>query len=168
MSKIVKGALVGAALGVGITVVKAYRRDEPVDVLAAKAAKAGAGAAVAGAALGWVWAARGAGHAEVVQSTAALARAVGPAAVELLSNATDAALPYVERAVDQARPHVERAAEVAREHAEHAVKVTAEQAERAARRAQVETAGGGQAGQGGDGGGRPASRPTRPGPTWSG
>jgi colicin import membrane protein len=52
MSKMVKFAVLGATVGAGYTAVQAYRRDEPMDVLASQAAKVGAEAALAGAVLG--------------------------------------------------------------------------------------------------------------------
>src|SRR2546421_5169552 len=52
MGKMLKYALLGAAAGAGYSALQAYRRDEPVDVLASQAAKVAGEAAAAGAVLG--------------------------------------------------------------------------------------------------------------------
>src|SRR3954447_11993280 len=52
MAKMVKYALIGATVGAGYSAVQAYRRDEPVDVLASQAAKVAGEAAAAGAVIG--------------------------------------------------------------------------------------------------------------------
>src|SRR2546421_6403231 len=64
MGKIVKGALLGAGVSIGVTVVQGFQNDEPVDQLVRRAAKKGAVGAVGGATAGWVvdrvWSARAA------------------------------------------------------------------------------------------------------------
>src|SRR2546423_685261 len=54
MGKMIKLAILGAAGGATYATVQAYRNDEPIDVLAGKAARVGAEGAAAGVVLGLV------------------------------------------------------------------------------------------------------------------
>src|ERR1700730_10690075 len=97
MGKILKCALLGAGLGGAVAAIQAYRRDEPVDVLATNAAKAGGAAAAGGATIGLLLTIRQRRRAKKRSRAASLLRGKDTALV---------------RAADRAGPALEQAAEL--------------------------------------------------------
>ena len=151
MGKILKGVVLGAAIGAGAAAVEAYRKDQHVDVLARNAAGWGAGAALAGGVLGLVAGRRG--RSAVSAPAAVLADAAGTVrpylersaeqverAVKLSRRRRRAAHQQLERAVKLSRRRRRAAGRAAHEQLERAVKLSrrqrkaAEQAAKTARR----------------------------------
>ena len=158
MGKILKGVLLGGAVGAGIAGVQAMRRDDPTDQVIERAAKAGAEAAVVGGIVAFVLDRRArrrvrsmtVGEALRERNFAAAAIAAKPVvehaleiAKERAERAAEAAKPRVEHAAEvakerasaaaeAARPTVERVADAARPHVEHAGEVAKERASHAA------------------------------------
>ena len=154
MGKILKGVLLGGAVGAGIAGVQALRRDDPTDQVIERAAKAGAEAAGVGGIVAFVLDRRArrkvrsltVGEALRERNFAAAAIAAKPVvehaleiAKERAERAAEAAKPHVEHAAEvakerakagaeAARPTVERVAEAARPHVEHAGEVARERA----------------------------------------
>jgi len=159
MGKILKGVLLGGAVGAGIAGVQAMRRDDPTDQVIERAAKAGAEAAVVGGIVAFVLDRRArrrvrsltVGEALRERNFAAAAIAAKPVvehaleiAKERAERAAEAAKPRVEHAaeaaLDRARPAVERVADAARPHVEHAGEVARERASAAGEHARERAA----------------------------
>jgi hypothetical protein len=137
----IKGALLGAGIGIGITVVHGYQDDEPVDTIANRAMKGAAVGAVGGATAGWMLGR--VTRSKVVQGAdtlvtpgpdnaiARVARVAAPAvgsAGELFTSAAEQAKPYVGRAAELTRKEAKQAAEVARREAKQAARAARKQA----------------------------------------
>ena len=129
MGKVVKGIVLGGAVGAGFAVFQAKRNQEPSDVTTERVMRAGAEAAAVGGAVGLVlsWRARRrARKASVLESLKS--REFGEAIA--------AARPAVEHALELARPRLEHAAEVVRDRAQEAADAArpkVEQARKAAK-----------------------------------
>lgn len=123
MSKLLKGAIVGAAAGAAVAAVRSYRRDDPVEVLGKQVAKVAAGAALAGAFVGGVLDARsrrsrrrrsgvlGAIPAATVLEVAKTARPVIEQVAEAMKEKAEAQKPRVEKAASDAVHRARRAAD---------------------------------------------------------
>lgn len=162
MSKLVKGLLLGAAVGAGVKAFQEVRGEGDIDQVGASVAKAAAEGAAVGVAIGFVLDRRDrrrmtkmqklkakAGIGSVVAGAGALAETALPA----IQRAAEAARDRAVEAAEAARPHVVHAAEVARDrateaavsarpHVAHATDVARERAVKAAdvARPKVETA----------------------------
>jgi hypothetical protein len=149
MGKVMKGIVLGGAIGAGYTGYQALSSDEPADVVGGKVARAAGTGAVVGGFIGIVLNRRAKKKQAKKRLTIAsalsagglveAARAARPAiehaaevARERASQAAEAARPRVEHAVEVARPHVEHAAEVAREKASQAAEAAKPRVEQAA------------------------------------
>lgn len=130
MRKSVKFLLLGAVVGGAAVAVKSVKSEEPMDDMAAKAAKVAGSAALGGAVVGWFLdrrARRKAKRSVKLASAAGLmeaAKAGWPAIEKTSRRARKAAAKSAAKAAakagkaaEAARPHVEHAAEVAREQA---------------------------------------------------
>jgi hypothetical protein len=127
-----KGAVIGGAAGVIVSVVWSYRRDDTVDVALGRAARTGAALAGTGAVLGLTIDRRRRRRAPTRRLPAGLPAA--PAleqALEVLAQAAEVARPRVEHAVVAARPRVEHAVEAARPRVEQAVEAARPRVEQA-------------------------------------
>src|SRR5579862_3081700 len=125
MSKLVKGAVLGAAVGVGAAAVEAYSKDRPVNELARNAALWGAGGMVVGAALGSLGCRRRAGQAggeaTANRGGAATATAAGTAAGKAASKAAaKAAAKAASKAADAKKQAAAKAAEAKKQAAARA------------------------------------------------
>ena len=130
MGKILKGVLLGGAVGAGIAGVQAVRRDDPTDQVIERAAKAGAEAAVVGGIVAFVLDRRA--RRRVRSMT------VGEALRERnFAAAAIAAKPVVEHALEIAKERAERAAEAAKPRVEHAAEVAKPKVEKAAKTAKA-------------------------------
>ncbi len=123
-----KGAVLGGATGVVVSVVWSYRRDDTVDMALSRAGRLGAVMAGTGALLGLAIDRRRRRRALAPRRSPVLTGGLPgvPAleqALEALSQAAEAARPRVEQAVEVARPRVEQAVGAARPRVEHAVEV---------------------------------------------
>src|SRR5688572_11227861 len=129
MGKVVKGIVLGGAVGAGFAVFQAKRNQEPSDVTTERVMRAGAEAAAVGGAVGLVlsWRARRrARKASVLESLKS----------REFAEAIAAARPAVEHALELARPRLEHAAEVVRDRAQEAADAArpkVEQARKAAK-----------------------------------
>jgi hypothetical protein len=135
MGKILKGVLLGGAVGAGIAAVQSLRRDDPTDQVLERAAKAGAEAAVVGGVVAFVLDRRArrkrgptVGEALRERNFAAAAAAAKP----VVEHAIELAKERAERAADAAKPRVEHAAEVAKERATAAAEAAKPRVEHAA------------------------------------
>jgi hypothetical protein len=140
MRKLMKGVLLGAAVGATVKAVQEVRGDGSIEQVGPSVAKAAGQAAVAGAAVGLVLDRRDRRKMSrmrrarskvdlsgMVASAGALAEVARPAlqsAAELAkekgAEAAKAAKPRVEHAAKVARPHVEHAADLAKARAQKA------------------------------------------------
>ncbi|MCU1484882.1 MAG: hypothetical protein JWN67_1628 [Actinomycetia bacterium] len=152
MRKLVKGVLLGAAVGATVKAVQEVRGDGSIEQVGPSVAKAAGQAAVAGAAVGLLLDRRDrrklsrlkrarnkANLSGVVAGAGALADLALPAlhtasefAQKKGSEAAKVAKPRFEAAADAARPHVLAAAEVAREKGSDAAKAAKPHVEHAA------------------------------------
>ena len=136
MGKILKGVLLGGAVGAGIAGVQALRRDEPTDQVLERAAKAGAEAAVVGGVVAFVLDRRARRKIRKLTVAEALRErnfaAAALAAKPVVEHALEIAKERAERAADVAKPRVEHAAELARERASAAAEAAKPRVEHAA------------------------------------
>jgi vacuolar-type H+-ATPase subunit H len=121
-----KGALLGGATGVAVSVVWSYRRDDTVDMALSRAGRMGAVMGGTGALLGLTIDRRRRRRAPAPRRSPVLTGGLPAApaleqALETLSQAAGAARPRVEQAVEVARPRVEQAVGAARPRVEQAV-----------------------------------------------
>jgi hypothetical protein len=152
MRKLVKGVLLGAAVGATVKVVQEVRGDGSIEQVGPSVAKAAGQAAVAGAAVGFVLDRRDRRRLSrlrrarakvdlsgVVAGAGALAEVALPALQSAAERARDtglkaaeAAKPKLELAADLAREKGTEAAKAARPHVEHAAKAARPHVEHAA------------------------------------
>lgn len=155
MGRMLKGVLLGGAVGALVAVAQSKQRGEPDEQLAQRAVKGAAEAALVGGLVGLVLdrrarakARKAAAAAPAILQYARKAKPVVDTALDLVLDAAEAARPRVEQAavaarkraeplVDAARPRLEQTADRVRERA-------AELAEATARHLAVETDGEGQ------------------------
>ena len=162
MSKLVKGLLLGAAVGAGVKAFQEVRGEGDIDQVGASVAKAAAEGAAVGVVVGWVLDRRDrrrmtkmqklkakAGIGSVVAGAGALAESALPViqqaaetARKRATEAAEAAKPHVVHAAEVARERADEAAKAARPHVVHAADVAKEKAVKAAdaARPKVETA----------------------------
>jgi len=114
MGKIVKGIVLGAAVGAGIRLAQDLKGEDDLGAIAPRVAKTAGEAALAGAAVG----ATAAGGAAKLKL---LAESGVAAAVPVLQHAAEVAIKQAREAADTAKPHVVHAAEVATEWAEERI-----------------------------------------------
>ncbi|TMM17630.1 MAG: hypothetical protein E6G01_05470 [Actinobacteria bacterium] len=129
-----RGAVIGGATGVVVSVAWSYRRDDTVDMALARAARMGAAMAATGGVLGLAVDRRRRRRAPAVRRIAGVTVPTAPAidqAIDVLTQAAEAARPRVGQAVEVARPRVEHAVDVARPRVEHAVDVARPRVEHA-------------------------------------
>lgn len=128
MGKIVKGIVLGAAVGAGIRLAQDLKGEDDLGAIAPRVAKTAGEAALAGAAVGALLTVR---DKRKLKKAAAAAKAAGgaaklkflaesgvAAAVPVIQHAAEAAIKQAREAADTAKPHVLHAAEVASEWAE--------------------------------------------------
>jgi hypothetical protein len=139
MGKVLKGVLLGGAVGAAVAVLQSTRRQEADDQVMERALKGAAEAALVGGAIGFILDRRArararaaAAAAPVIVQYARRAKPVVDSALELVMDAAEAARPHVERAATVARERATDAAEAARPHVEHAAAVARERASDAA------------------------------------
>ena len=152
MRKLVKGVLLGAAVGATVKAVQEVRGDGSIEQVGPTVAKAAGQAAVAGAAVGFVLdrrdrrkrsrLQRARGKMDLsgmVAGAGALAEVARPAFQSAAERARDtgmkaaeAAKPQLERAADLAKEKGSEAAKAARPHVQHAAKVARPHVEHAA------------------------------------
>jgi hypothetical protein len=142
MRKLVKGVLLGAAVGATVKAVQEVRGDGSIDQVGPSVAKAAGQAAVAGAAVGFVLDRRDRRKLSrlrrarskvdlsgMVASAGALAEVARPA----LQSAAELAKEKSAKAADAAKPHVLAAADLAREKGSEAAKAAKPRVEQAAK-----------------------------------
>jgi hypothetical protein len=115
MGKIVKGIVLGAAVGAGIRLAQDMRSEDDLGAIAPRVAKTAGEAALAGAAVGVLLTVRD------KRRLAKLAKknAKGVAKIRYMAEASvQTALPAIQHAAETARPHVVHALEEAMERAE--------------------------------------------------
>jgi hypothetical protein len=150
MGKIVKGIVLGAAVGAGIRLAQDLRSEDDLGAIAPRVAKTAGEAALAGAAVGVVLTARDRRRRRKLRKSqrgAAKLRSMAETGIQVAvpaihqaagitreraMHAAEVTRPHVEHAVEVARPHVEHAAKEARRRAEHAAKVARPKVEAAA------------------------------------
>ncbi|HEX4906056.1 MAG TPA: hypothetical protein VFU93_11430 [Acidimicrobiales bacterium] len=158
MGKIVKGIVLGAAVGAGIRVAQDLRSEDDLGAIAPRVAKTAGEAALAGAAVGVVLTARDrrrmkkmAKSAKAVAKMRNLAETGLQVAVPALQHAASTARPHVIHAMeearerahelsDAARPHLESAGKKARKRYEKEMKKNRPKVEKAARDARERAA----------------------------
>src|SRR4051812_8854346 len=140
MGKIVKGIVLGAVVGAGVRAAQDLRSEDDLGAIAPRVAKTAGEAALAGATVGVLLAARDKRKLKKMRKSLKgtaklryLAETGVAAAVPVLQHAAEVAKPRVEHAVDTARPHVEAAAKEARKRAEKAAKTARPHVEKAAK-----------------------------------
>jgi vacuolar-type H+-ATPase subunit H len=139
MGKIVKGIVLGAAVGAGIRVAQDLKSEDDLGAIAPRVAKSAGEAALAGAAVGVLLTARDRRRMKKMRKSmkgAAKLRSYAETglqvAVPALQHAADYTRPRVEHAYEAAKPRVEHAYEVAKPRVEHAAKEARKRAEKAA------------------------------------
>jgi vacuolar-type H+-ATPase subunit H len=151
MGKIVKGIVLGAAVGAGIRVATDLRSEDDLGAIAPRVAKTAGEAARAGATVGVLLTVRdrrrmrklakqAKGMAKLrsmaetgLQVAVPALQQAGSITRERAVQAAEAAKPRVEHAVDVARPHVEKAAKDARKRYEKEMKKARPKVEKAAK-----------------------------------
>ena len=114
MGKIVKGIVLGAAVGAGIRVAQDMRSEDDLGAIAPRVAKTAGEAALAGAAVGVVLTARDKRRLRKLSKSAkgvAKLRSLAESGIQV-------AVPALQHAYEEARPHVLHAAHEAMERAE--------------------------------------------------
>jgi hypothetical protein len=114
MGKIVKGIVLGAAVGAGIRVAQDMRSEDDLGAIAPRVAKTAGEAALAGAAVGVVLTAR---DKRRLRKLAKSAKGVAKLR-SLAESGIQVAVPALQHAYEEARPHVLHAAHEAIERAE--------------------------------------------------
>lgn len=142
MGKIVKGIVLGAAVGAGIRVAQDLKSEDDLGAIAPRVAKSAGEAALAGATVGVLLTARDRRRAKKMRKSlkgAAKLRSYAETglqvAVPALQHAAEYTRPKVEHAYETAKPHVEHAAKEARKRAEKAAKKAKPHVEHAAKEA---------------------------------
>ena len=131
MGKIVKGIVLGAAVGAGIRVATDLRSEDDLGAIAPRVAKTAGEAALAGASVGLLLTVRDRRRAKKLARSlkgAAKMRAFAETGLQV-------ALPALQHAFEEARPHVVHAAEVARDRASDAADDLRPRIEKASKRA---------------------------------
>src|SRR3954447_14099819 len=131
MGKIVKGIVLGAAVGAGIRVAQDLRSEDDLGAIAPRVAKTAGEAALAGASVGILLTVRDRRRLKKLSRSAK-----GAAKVRALAETgLQVALPALQHAFEEARPHVVHAAEIARDRASDAADDLRPRIEHASKRA---------------------------------
>ena len=132
MRKLVKGVLLGAAVGGAVKVVQEVRGEGSIEEVGPAVAKAAGQAAVAGAVVGLFLDRRDRRKLSRVQRAKLKAGGLGVAALPAIQAAAEVARERSMKAAEAAKPHVVAAAEVAREKGVEAAKAARPHLEHAA------------------------------------
>ena len=130
MGKIVKGILLGAAVGAGIRVAQDLRSEDDLGAIAPRVAKTAGEAALAGASVGILLTMRDR------RRSRRLAKQTGVAKLRSLAETSlQVAVPALQQAAEITRERAAHAAEAAKPRVEHAIEVARPQVEAAAKEA---------------------------------